>query len=367
MKLCHASRSVCLAALVAWTAAIPKLHAQTPDIPDAAPKPPVVSAPAYESDPKFQKALEAAQEKRLPPDEKLARWKKAFKVSGNQCVHCLHELVAQQLAQQQWKDAAGSARQLKSLAVQPMERAYADASLGSALIQSNNGSPKPDQLREADGAFTAALEYSPRSKSIIYSEGRVLAMLGRDEEAKAMFQRYLDRAGEADRYRARAEHFLENPHLATLPMAPPFTVTTSEGEQISLDEQVGKVVLLDFWATWCGPCKQTLPEIHSIAKKFAGQPLVVVSISQDRDEGAWKDFVAKNDMFWAQYRDANNALGSAYGVTAIPRFFTIDSDGVLQSVKVGSDADIEGDLKKLIKRASQAEQKKAQATDKAGQ
>ncbi len=325
---------------------------------------PAAPEPGYKSDPKFQKAIDAAGERGLASDERLARWKKTFKLSDNQCVDCFRRVIALQMSAQQWKDAANTARQMSAVAVRPNDKGYAQASLGSCLMNANNGAPKPDQLQEADATFTAALAISPRSAQVIYSEGRVLSMLGRDADAKAMFQRYLDRVGEADRYRARAEHFVENPHLASLPMAPPFTLTTAEGEQISLDEQVGKVVLLDFWATWCGPCKQTLPEIHSIAKKFAGQPLVVVSISSDSNDVAWKDFISKNDMFWAQYRDADHALSNAYGVSAIPRFFTIDSDGVLQSVKVGSGADVEGDLKKLVKRASQEASRKAASTDK---
>jgi thiol-disulfide isomerase/thioredoxin len=127
----------------------------------------------------------------------------------------------------------------------------------------------------------------------------------------------------------------------------------------------GKVVLIDFWATWCGPCKEALPEIQRIAKDFAGQPLVVISISSDRDDIAWKSFVEKHAMTWPQYRDANGALSNAYGVSSIPRYFTIDTDGALKSVKVGSDADVAGDIKRLVKKAQDAEKKKAKDSDHA--
>jgi peroxiredoxin len=148
-------------------------------------------------------------------------------------------------------------------------------------------------------------------------------------------------------------------------MAPAFTLTSSAGEQISLDDMGGKVVLLDFWATWCGPCKETLPEIQRVASKFTGQPLVVISISSDKDEAAWKTFVARNQMTWPQYRDADGALSRAYGVSSIPRFFTIDTDGALQSVKVGSGADVEGDVRKLLNKAHDAEKKRAKESDRA--
>jgi peroxiredoxin len=132
-------------------------------------------------------------------------------------------------------------------------------------------------------------------------------------------------------------------------MAPAFSVTTTDGQKISMDDLQGKVVLLDFWATWCGPCREALPHIRNVAKKFQGQPLVILSVSLDADEGKWKEFIAKNEMTWPQYRDGDfgGPIAKLFGVNAIPHTFTIDSYGVLQEEHVG-DASIEGKLKKLL-------------------
>jgi thiol-disulfide isomerase/thioredoxin len=145
-------------------------------------------------------------------------------------------------------------------------------------------------------------------------------------------------------------------------MAPPFSLITLDGRHISLDGLAGKVVLIDFWATWCGPCREALPHIRQIAKKFDGQPLVVLSISLDSDEAKWKDFVGKNGMTWMQYREGGfeGSISKQFNATAIPATFTIDADGVLEDQHVG-DADIEGKLKKLIAGATEAANRKATA------
>jgi len=103
--------------------------------------------------------------------------------------------------------------------------------------------------------------------------------------------------------------------------------------------------------------------MRDIAKKFQGQPLVVLSVSLDSDEQKWKDFIAKNEMTWPQYYDGGfkGPIAKLFGVEAIPHTFTIDADGVLQDEHIG-DASIEGKLKKLVGRA-----RELQTAEKVGQ
>ena len=130
-----------------------------------------------------------------------------------------------------------------------------------------------------------------------------------------------------------------------------FTVTALDGSKFNLDAMGGRVVLIDFWATWCGPCNEELPHMKKIAKEFAGQPLVIISVSWDSDETKWKNFIAKNEMTWIQYRDADHRLSNLFEINSIPHYFTIDSDGVLTAEMLGCGSDVEGKLKKLIARA----------------
>jgi thiol-disulfide isomerase/thioredoxin len=185
-------------------------------------------------------------------------------------------------------------------------------------------------------------------------DGRALAHLQQDDAAKARFAEFQKVAQPDDLRIKRVARFIEDPSLARARMAPAFTVTTLDGQRISMDDLQGKVVLIDFWATWCGPCREALPHMQAIAKKFQGQPFVILSISMDKEDAPWKEFVAKHEMTWLQYRDGyfNGFLAKLFAVDAIRHTFSIDADGVLQDEHIG-DADIEGKLKKLIAHAKE--------------
>jgi thiol-disulfide isomerase/thioredoxin len=180
----------------------------------------------------------------------------------------------------------------------------------------------------------------------------MLAQLQRDDEAKARFEQYVKMKTVDDVNRRRALRYIDRVELARARMVPPFSITTVDGRQMSMDDLQGKVVLLDFWATWCGPCREALPHLRNVARKFEGEPLVIVSVSLDSDEQKWKEFIAKNEMTWPQYRDGSfeGRLAKTFSVNAIPHTFTIDADGVLQDEHIG-DASIEGKLKKLLAHA----------------
>ena len=312
--------------------------------------------PAYESDPKFIDAM--SQGRTLKAQRRytfaLDSYKKANKIAGGGCARCLDAVYEMQMALDQFKDAAATAQQLLALAVDPREKSIAEGDQGQALLRQAGEKGKPAQLEAAHHALQAALTDYPKNLSARYTDGCVLARLGKNDEASKAFQTCAENAGPKDPMRVRARHFAENPALSMAKMAPAFEVTALDGTHFNLDNMGGKVVLIDFWATWCGPCNEELPHVQQIVKEFAGQPLVVISISWDDDAEAWKAFIAKHEMTWLQYRDKGHELSTRFGVNAIPHYFTIDSDGVLTAEMLGSGSDVEGKLKKLIKKANEA-------------
>jgi len=97
-----------------------------------------------------------------------------------------------------------------------------------------------------------------------------LAYLKHDDAARSRFQEFLKVASQDDVDYARAQRFVERPELARAKMAPNFRLTTLDGRTLTLESLTGKVVLIDFWATWCGPCREALPHIRQIAKSSMG-------------------------------------------------------------------------------------------------
>ena len=211
---------------------------------------------------------------------------------------------------------------------------------------------KSEFFDRAHEELTKALAAYANFPDVVFLDGTALAHLEQDDAAKARFEQFVKMTHADDPRHQRALRYIGRPELARARMAPAFVVTTIDGKRIAMDDLQGKVVLLDFWATWCAPCREALPHIRDVARKFQGQPLVVLSVSLDDDEQKWKDFIGKNEMTWPQSRDGGftGPVARMFGVNAIPHTFTIDADGVLQEEHIG-DASIEGKLKKLIARA----------------
>jgi len=347
--------SVCLLLLISTSLA---LHAQTP-APATAPTAatPAPAAPAYLSDPKFQAAMKEGKhfERQRKVDEALGDYKKANKIAGGQSVDCLQAMYNAQLALGSYKDAIATAIAMEGLATTPTAKAMAEYYRGNAILDQGGEKPKPAQLEAAHAAFQQAIANSPKGAAAYYLDGQTLAKMGKMDEAKADFMQCISCASPNDPARLRAQHFAENPALSTQKMAPAFVVTALDGSKFNLDAMGGRVVLIDFWATWCGPCNAELPHIKKIAKEFAGQPLVIISVSWDSDDTKWKDFINKNEMTWMQYRDADHSLSNRFGIHSIPHYFTIDADGVLTAEMLGEGSDVEGKLKKLVAKARQSQ------------
>jgi len=317
--------------------------------------------PAYASDPKFVAAMAEATQliKQHRYDFAEDSYKKANKIAEGKCLDCLKRICALQSALKDYKAAEKTAVVIEGLETTPKGKSIAELTRAQIIVESSGDKPKPAQMEAAHALLQQSVESLHNNAASYFLDGKVLTHLGRLDEAKQAFTQAAEHASIKDPSHLRAEHFAENPELSLHKMAPAFEVSALDGSRFNLDAMGGRVVLIDFWATWCGPCNEELPHMRKIAQEFTGEPLVIISVSWDADETKWKDFVSKNNMTWLQYRDADHKLSDEFGINAIPHYFTIDSDGVLTAEMLGSGSDVEGKLKKLIQRARESQKQLA--------
>lgn len=112
--------------------------------------------------------------------------------------------------------------------------------------------------------------------------------------------------------------------------APEFSMNDTIGNPIALSSFKGKVVLVDFWASWCGPCRAENPNVVKAFKKYSPKGFTVFGVSLDKDKDKWLAAIAKDELTWTQVSDLqywNNAAAKQYGVMSIPANFLIDAEG----------------------------------------
>jgi thiol-disulfide isomerase/thioredoxin len=327
------------------------------------------AAAAYESDPKFVKQMKDAKAAEKQADLLYAvdAYKKANKIAGGVCAPCLQSAYDLDMKVGNFKDGVGVAGQMLALATTPKDKSLAEMYQAVATLRMAGDAPKPDKLEPVHTMLQSAMTDDPNNLGASFYDAGVLARMGRLDDAGKEFGAYAAAASPDDPMRSRAQLFAKNPKLSLDPMAPPFTVTALDGSTFSLDAMQGKVVLIDFWATWNAPSRDELSTVRKIVNEFAGQPLAVLTVSWDQDDIGWKAYVAKNDMAakndvkWLQYRDDDHKLTALFGVKWVPEYYIVDANGALLPGRLTDGSSVEGKLKPLIERAN-AVRKKATAS-----
>lgn len=122
-----------------------------------------------------------------------------------------------------------------------------------------------------------------------------------------------------------------------MPHAPLSSGEKAPGLDAQRSSGGGKVTLLDFWATWCGPCRHALPGLKQLQAVYGSDKVEVISISEDEDAGTWQSFVAQNQMNWTQRIDSDHQMMRQYGASALPTYVLIGKDGNVVQQYVGDD------------------------------
>ena len=109
--------------------------------------------------------------------------------------------------------------------------------------------------------------------------------------------------------------------------APDFSITADNGRTISASNFGGKLLVLNFWATWCPPCVHEIPSLDQFQKQFANSGVVVLGVSVDKDEKAYRRFLSRANVSFMTARDPENRINAEYGTFKYPESYLINSEG----------------------------------------
>jgi cytochrome c biogenesis protein CcmG/thiol:disulfide interchange protein DsbE len=123
------------------------------------------------------------------------------------------------------------------------------------------------------------------------------------------------------------------PRIGTV--APDFTVQDS-GNQVTLSQLRGKIVVLNFWATWCAPCVEEVPSLVQLQQKMRTKGVIVLAVSVDEDGSAYRDFLQKHKVDLLTIRDATQKSNALYGTFKFPETYIIDRNGTMRRKFIGA-------------------------------
>ncbi len=119
-------------------------------------------------------------------------------------------------------------------------------------------------------------------------------------------------------------------------LAPDFTLTDLEGNSVTLSDFRGNAVFINFWATWCPPCRAEMPEIEAIYQEYKDKDVVVIGVDLLEAEDVVRQYVQKGGFSWVFVFDTTGEVADNYAITAIPTSFFLDKEGIIQAVNIGA-------------------------------
>jgi tetratricopeptide (TPR) repeat protein len=261
-------------------------------------------------------------------DDAIAEFRRAAKLHEDKCAECF-QLIGQVYFQlRQLKEAASAFR--KAAELKPPNEGEIYNILGVALYLQN----EKESYEQAVEALQRAIEVSNgRVVKAYYNLGFALIKAGKEQEGVAILKKYLELDPESNEV-SQARAVIANTKMIDARIAPAFSVKSHTGEALSLDNLRGKIVLLDFWASWCGPCRVDIPEVKKIWKRHSADQFLIIGINLDSDRKSFEAYMKEAGITWPQYYDGlgwGNKLARLYGVYAIPQTVLVDQEGAIKA------------------------------------
>jgi len=283
--------------------------------------------------------------------EALTAYREADKISNHTCGLCFLRMASTERVLGDFAAALEAAQRAIEIAGSDHWIAGQAHFLRGSIFASESSEPSSAALKQAENEFREALAADPNRSVARFYLGEVLLLQGRDAEGIAELNGFINGPFAEPGRVEHARRLIASPVLAREPAGPAFSVVTLEGREISASALRGKVVLLDFWATWCPPCRESVPALVKLHHEFADRPFEIVGVSADRDESDWKSFIKSNHMDWAESIDRDREMQALFEVDAFPTYIVLDRSGVIGYRQSGYGAPTAQNLERAINRA----------------
>ncbi|MCK0131242.1 AhpC/TSA family protein [Flavobacteriaceae bacterium F08102] len=187
------------------------------------------------------------------------------------------------------------------------------------------------RIKKAKVAFVKQHPTSPAASNVMgyfFSE-RMFSL----EEMDTLISLFQGRAKQTEMYKYIAQEYEDINRTRPGAIAPDFTLKTPEGKDLSLSSTKGKYVLIDFWASWCGPCRASYPHLKKVYEKYKNKGFEVLAVSTDSKHDAWKKAIKEDGTTWLHVVDTFNRpgfpsdIGSLYGIPYLPTTYLLDQEG----------------------------------------
>lgn len=213
-----------------------------------------------------------------------------------------------------------------------------DPALDDALAVAHHAALATDKI-DVWAQMLARLAQTTQRKetrfATLMSLGQLQLGADRPSQARATFQKVVKGEAQVDLKEIAKGYIHEIDHLQVGMAAPAFTTRTLDGKTITLTSLRGKVVLLDFWATWCAPCISETPNLKAAAERFKGQPFEILAVSLDDLRSDLADMVKGANLPGLQTWDGaqwdDHPIRRLYNVQSVPTWYLLDKQGVIRS------------------------------------
>jgi thiol-disulfide isomerase/thioredoxin len=303
--------------------------------------------------PDFEQGAQALQRKQY--EEALTLFRRANDANDQKCGECFLAMARAYEGMGAAKNAISSCERAMTIgAANQRLLIEAHQTKGTALLALAEAKDMK-RIAEAETEFRAALQMNPDLSYLHFNLGVALMQQRRDAEGIAELQQELSLRSKSP-VSERAAALIANPRRAREPYSPDFSIVTLGKEFVTLADLRGKIVVLDFWGTWCPPCVQAVPSLRDLQKKHAKDPFVLIGVSSDSSEQTVRDFTGRNQMEWVQFWDRDRKIQQLFDVRAWPTYVLIDDEGIVRFRTSGTTAQasarLSDEIRKILKAAA---------------